>query len=184
MTVCLSVKTDMSTSTFQYLGDEPELWKTAVQRVLVDPVIKKPVAQVRCENSESWLDSKTLRKIRSRVQYPTFFIELEKVVRQVSLSQWNDLSLQYFRNNGFVTAVRYVWTVLKEKLTLESAILDTLYQNGNGGLKVESIMGRLLTAHVVCRFSALRDALGHLCKLCLVEHAHGQFSIRQGMIKR
>jgi hypothetical protein len=119
--------------------------------------------------------------VKTHSSTSTFQSELDRIVWQVSSDQWNDL---VFPRDNFKRAVRYVWDVLKEKLTLESAILDTLIQEGNGGLKVESIMGRLLAADVVARFSVVRDALGHLCKLCLVEHVHGQFSVREGMLKR
>jgi len=104
---------------------------------------------------------------------------IETVVQQVSCGQWNNIVLP---RQNFKASVRKIWKAVKDFLPLESQILDCLTVDGNGGLKVESILSRLLAAGVLARFAVVRDALGHLCKLCLVEHAYGQFSIRDGML--
>jgi hypothetical protein len=181
MTVCLSVKTGLSETVFTYNGSEPESWSASVRRVLTGPVIKHPTARLLFENSEYFLDAVYVRKLRDRMRYPEYYVEVEKVVQQVSSSQWSNLD---FPHDGFKKAVQFVWTCCKANLTLESQILESLYQNGNGGLKVESILGRLLAVGVVARFAEVRDALGHLCKLYLVERAYGQFSVRDGMLQR
>jgi hypothetical protein len=184
MVVCLSVKTATSETVFTlrpegYLDPEPDLWIQSVKRVLSDPVIKHPTAIVRFEDSEYFVTAKEVRRLRDRVRLPSYFIEVERVVQQVSSGQWNDLQLPHDR---FKQGVQHVWECCQEHLPLESQILDSLYANGNGGLRVESILSRLLAAGVLTRFAVVRDALGHLCKLCLVEHAYGQFSIRDGML--
>jgi hypothetical protein len=177
----LSVKTANHETTFQYNGSEPESWTASIRRVLSDPVIKHPIARVLFENSEYFLDSKYLHKLRDRVRYPEYFIALEKVVQQVSLSQWANLE---FPRDHFRRGVQFVWECCKVALDLESKVLECLCGEGNGGLRVESIVGRLLAAGVVARFAEVRDALGHLCKLCLVERAYGMFSVRDGMLNR
>ena len=78
--------------------------------------------------------------------------------------------------------MKTVWALKKGELALEAKVLNALWSEGNGGLRVENIVGRLLAAGCVARFAAVRDALGHLCKLYLVEHCYGQFSIREGML--
>lgn len=181
MVVCLSVKTGSSETVFEYLGSDADLWKTAVQRVLTDPIIKKPTAQISFENSEYFVTAKEVHRLRDRVRLPGYFIEIEKVVQQVSSGQWDQLVLP---REHFKVSVRKVWSMVKKDLVLEGQVLDCLTVDGNGGLRVESILSRLLAAGVVARFGAVRDALGHLCKLYLVERAYGQFSIREGMLKR
>ena len=180
MTVCLSVKTAGSETTFTYNGETPELWTAAIHRVLTDPVIKSPTAQVNFENSEYFVTAKEVRRLRDRVRLPDFFVDVERVVQQVSNGQWSE-ELQIPREH-FKRAVQLIWTACREKLELEPKILDALYREGNGGLKVDSILSRLLAAGVVARFAAVRDGLGHLCKLYLVERCYGQFSVRNGML--
>ena len=104
---------------------------------------------------------------------------IEAVVQQVSSGQWNNIVLP---RQNFKASVRKIWATVGKDLFLESKILDCLTVDGNGGLRVESILSRLLAAGVLARFAVVRDALGHLCNLCLVEHAYGQFSIRDGML--
>ena len=128
------------------------------------------------------MTAKEVHRLRDRVRLPNYFIEIERVVQQVSCGQWNDLNIYSLKSWNFKTAIRHVWSAVNTCLPFEAQILDALYQNGNGGLRVESILSRLLAAGVLARFAVVRDALGHLCKLCLVEHAYGQFSIRDGML--
>ena len=181
MVVCLSVKTVSSETVFQYRGSEADLWTRAVKRVLTDPIVKKPTAQINFENSEYFVTIKEVRRLKDRVRLPSYFIEIEKVVQRVSCGQWTDLDIP---RDHFKAAVKAIWNCCKANLTLEAQVFTCLGQEGNGGLKVESILSRLLAAGVVARFGAVRDALGHLCKLYLVERAYGQFSIREGMLGR
>jgi len=179
MTVCLSVKTATSETVFQYLGSEAELWVQGVKRLLTFPYQGHAIGTIQIGGDEWSIGRSELRRLRQRVRLPNYFIEIEKVVQQVSCGQWTDLDIP---RDHFKRAVQTIWDCCKANLGLEQQVLDALYQNGNGGLRVESILSRLLAAGVLARFAVVRDALGHLCKLCLVEHAYGQFSIRDGML--
>jgi hypothetical protein len=182
MVVCLSVKTATSQTVFQYLGNEADLWISSVKRVLSD-VDQNPKGSyhVELDGQIALVCSQKLRRLRDRVRLPNYFIEIERVVQQVSCGQWNDLQIP---REHFKATVKTIWNQCQSVLGLESQVLDALYREGNGGLRVESILSRLLAAGVLARFAVVRDALGHLCKLCLVERAYGQFSIREGMLNR
>jgi hypothetical protein len=184
MVVCLSVKTATLERVFSYNGPDPDLWLRAIKRVLTDPQNKAEqlTTYIQLPDENFLVGRGEWRRLRDRVRLSNYFIEIERVVQQVSSGQWNDLDLGFFARDHFKTSVRLIWSAVTDFLRLESTILDCLYQEGNGGLRVESILSRLLAAGVLARFAVVRDALGHLCKLCLVEHAYGQFSIRDGML--
>jgi len=185
LVVCLSVKTATSETVFSYNGPDSDLWLKAIKRVLTDPKNKAEqlTTYVQLPDENFLIGRGEWRRLRDRVRLPNYFIEIERVVQQVSSGQWNDLDLAFNRDH-FKAAIRLIWGIVGKSLGLETAVLDCLYSDGNGGLKVESILSRLLAAGVLARFCLVRDALGHLCKLCLVEHAYGQFSLREGMLAR
>ena len=182
MVVCLSVKTATLERVFSYNGPDPELWVQSIQRILnnLDDHNGRGVS-VEFEGNFYNASYSELCRLRDRVRLPNYFIEIEKVVQQVSSGQWTDLDIP---RDHFKAAVKAIWNCCKANLTLEAQVFTCLYQEGNGGLKVESILSRLLAAGVVARFGAVRDALGHLCKLYLVERCYGQFSMQEGMLNR
>ncbi len=85
---------------------------------------------------------------------------------------------------AFKKRVRKLWKTLsvRDDFKLELAIVQCLREDDNGGLRVESIHEKLLKNDLFCGYALIRNALGRLCKLYAVEHQHGQFSVREGLL--
>jgi hypothetical protein len=85
---------------------------------------------------------------------------------------------------AFKKRVRKLWKTLsmRDDFKLELAIVQCLREDNNGGLRVESIHEKLLKNDIFCGYALIRETLGRLCKLYAVEHQHGQFSVRYGLI--
>ncbi len=192
MTMCLSVKSNVATSTFEYSGESPELWIQSVKRVLRNPKFqigflkgRKPYCLVDLpESTDNVLSLSGVKSVKDRVRLPTFYIEVERVLALIAKGDWETLRTEFDRDY-FKHGIRKIWVYAQEDnlLLLERKVYECLLQNGNGGLDLDSVIERLFKGGTVASFSQVRDALEHLAILYVVERFNGEFSPRFGILE-
>lgn len=179
----LQIEDSVCSRTFTYLGLKPELWKAAAARILDNQDLHGAIFKVDLDGLERLASKQCYTRLRQVIRDPDCFADVEAIVSLVVEGSWDKLDFWSVGRERFKFAVRYVWNAVKSELELDAKILECLLMDDNGGLSVEAVCARLwLTKELSC-FSRVRDALGHLCKLCLVEHAHGQFSVKYGLVE-
>jgi hypothetical protein len=142
---------------------------------------KSKPSVVSIPDYEDWLSRQGVRAVKDRVRYPQFYIEIEEALLAISSGVWSDVP--YFKE--FKSSIRKVWTYAQEDnlLGLERKVYQTLLEDDNGGLSVEAVLERLFKAGSVAGFKQVRDALGHLCRLYVVERLQDMFSVRYGILE-
>lgn len=119
--------------------------------------------------------------LKRLVAEPAKFIHLEKAIDCIERGDWIALKGNYVKES-FVWYIKQLWRYAKPKLELEKWVVDALLEEGNGGLRVATLLDRLLRKGVICGYAQLRDALSHLCTLYIAEHQGGMFSVRDGLV--
>ena len=183
----LSVKSNNATSTFEYSGENPELWIQSVKRVLRNPKFqpgKKPYCVVSIAEAEDWLSLSGVKSVKDRVRLPTFYIEVERVLSLIAKGAWETMRTEFDRDL-FKHGIRKLWAFAVEDnlLELERKVYECLLQNGNGGSGLDAIIERLLKDGTLATFSQVRNALEHLAILFVVERFNGEFSPRFGILE-
>lgn len=181
----LCVKSGSCECVFEYKGENPELWLQSVKRVLHNPkfqTVKGIYTLVSIGDNTYTLSRQGIHTLKDRVRLPEFYIAIEKVLTQISESDWEGIEIE---RELIKDKVRKLWTYACEDklLEFERQVYEALLQNGNGGLNLETVLERLVKSDVVKTFSQVREALEHLCTLFVVERQHGQFSVRYGVLE-
>ncbi len=187
----LSIKSAQSTCTFEYKGENSELWIQSVRRILNDPTLRG--AQyvvgfgdcVDSGNYEGALNKLGIHAVKDRVKLPEFYVTVERILTQISRGEWSQIDKDFDRDQ-FKAGIRHVWALAIQEglLTFEQEVLECLYKDGNGGLSVDTIVERLWKQGILKPFSEVRRALEHLCVLYIVERCNTQFSPRYGMLDK
>ena len=190
MTLSLCVKSGSCVATFEYHGEQPELWLQSVKRVLRNPKFqvnmnKAHYGKYNLVSVPDWQDALSLsgvRSVKDRIRLPEFFIEIENTLELICKGEWHDVEIEV---NYSKSKARKVWLFALEDglLQFEQHVYEALLQDGNGGLTVDQILERLLLKGSVATFSMVRVALAHLETLFLVEFQHGMFSVRYGIVE-
>jgi hypothetical protein len=146
-----------------------------------DPEIKDkdPCCKVDLGDYQDVCGKRGARALRQLVAKPEAFISVEQFMQSIESGSWKELECQ---REQFKWCVKQIWRYAKPKLELERQVLEALLEDDNGGLSPECVTERLFKKGVLCGFGKVRTTLGHLCKLYVVEHQHGQFSVRYGLI--
>jgi hypothetical protein len=142
---------------------------------------KDSMFKVSLGDYETVCGAKKRNALRTLVREPAKFIRLEKAIDAIDRNDWVALKENYVKES-FVWYIRQVWRYVKPKLELEKWVVDALLEEGNGGLRVATLLDRLLRKGVICGYAQLRDALSHLCTLYIAEHQGGMFSVRDGLV--
>ena len=184
----LCVKSGVCECTFEYHGEQPELWLQSVKRVLRNPKFQVDAKTKNyClidlpESTHNPLTLSGVRSVKDRIRLPEFFIEIENTLELICKGEWHDVEIEV---NYSKSKARKVWLFALEDglLQFERVVYEALLQDGNGGLTVDQILERLLLKGSVATFSQVRVALAHLETLFLVEFQHGMFSVRYGIVE-
>jgi hypothetical protein len=173
---------------FEYKGESPDMWLRSMQRVLKNPKFQadykhanRGYAFVSIPDLEGLFLPSGVRAVKDRVRYPEFYVEIEEALLAISSGLWNDVP--YFRE--FKSSIRKIWNYAQEDgiLELERKVYQALLEDDNGGLSVEAVLERLFKSGSVAGFKQVRDALGHLCRLYVVERLQDMFSVRYGILE-
>ena len=130
---------------------------------------------------EQICDKRRVRALKKVVREPRKYVSVEVAIDAIERGDWNALKGNYVKES-FVWYIRQVWSYVKPKLELEKWVVDALLEEGNGGLRVATLLDRLLRKGVICGYAQLREALSHLCTLYIAEHQSGMFSVRDGLV--
>ena len=184
----LSIKSNSGTCTFEYKGENPELWTQNIKRVLSNTKLhtdKTPYFIVSLnEGFTTCLSRQGVNTLKDRVKLPEFYVKVERILMQIQKGKWNQIDKDFDRDQ-FKAGIKHLWAYATEArmLEFEQQVYETLLQNGNGGLSLDTVLERLWKQGILKSFSEVRRALEHLCTLYVVERCHGQFSPRYGMIE-
>lgn len=171
-------------TTFDYKGEDADLWIKNLTRVLdQNSNVKHSKALVTLKNGCYRLTPRGLSKLRLRIRHPQFYVTVEKVIQAALTNHWSDIDLNYGREL-FKCGVKEVWSTLSSlgQCVFECEVLVALLQDNNGGLTVEQVMGRLLDKGKFANFNQVRLALEHLRALYLVEYYRCSYSVRKGLV--
>lgn len=152
-------------------------------RVMQDPKLDSKELEFKVDlcGYQDVCGARKSKALRALVREPQKFIQLEVAIDCVERGDWIALRENYVKES-FVWYIRKVWSYTKPKLELERWVVDALLEEGNGGLRVATLLDRLLGKGVICGYAQLRDALSHLCTLYIAEHQDGMFSVRDGLV--
>jgi hypothetical protein len=184
MSVLMTIHSSSYDVTFECKREDSDLWKSAAIRILKNRVSMSDVlcAKVDIADYQDMCGKRGVRALKQLVAKPEPFIEVEKVMQLIVAGSWDKIDPYSFQREQFKWIVRQIWRYARAMLPFECQVIEVLLEDGNGGLDAECIFERLLRKGPLSSFGKVRDALGHLCKLRLVEHVHGQFSVTYGLI--
>lgn len=192
MSVKLNVRGQIETC-FEFKGENAELWLKSVLRVLNNPKYRydprsrrnaSAVVEVcsSCYTDTVWLNGLGVRLLRARIGNAQLFVNVEKALEHIRLGKWDEFEY-CFGSREFLSGVRRLWSLIVQDglLEFERKVFEVVAQNG--GVSVETVMSRLLQSGEYCNFKQVRDALGRLEILYVVEKQHGQYSVRWGILE-
>jgi hypothetical protein len=192
----MSVKVKFRTNfeaMFEFHGENPELFLKSILRVCENPKYRhdprsrtnaSAVVEVcsGCYSNNFWLNSLGLRLLKARIKSAQLYMEIEKALEQIKEGKWSEIEYCFGYGN-FRIGIRRIWSLIVQEglLEFERKVFNIVAQNG--GVSVEAIITQLLNEGVVTTFKKVRDALGHLEILYMVEKQHNQYSIRWGILE-
>lgn len=184
MRVLMTIRSSSYDVTFECKREDADLWKSAAIRIMKDPELQSDEIHFKVDLPDygDMCGKRRVHALRQLVARPDPFIEVERVMQLIEGGSWDKIDSYSFPVEQFKWCIRQIWHYAKSLLPFECQVIEVLLEDGNGGLGAECVSERLFKKGILCGYGKVRTALGHLCKLCLVEHAHGQFSVTYGLI--